>query len=213
MINNQEEEEKKEKKKAGNPNALIYESILLIFILLVSIFGVSFAVVKYTQTGEESNTIRTGELRMSYTEDTNGIKIENAMPMSDDIGKKLSGNNEFFDFTVSTTIRGNATLAYEVSAEKSLDSTLRDDEVKLYLEKKAGAIYETVMNPVVFTPLKEKTKWGTEKGTMLLTTGTSTHTENISYRLRMWVKQDAIMTGEERIFSVRVNLKGGVVVE
>lgn len=39
---------------------------------------------------------------MTYTESTNGISIENASPTSDEVGKKLNGKNEYFDFTVST---------------------------------------------------------------------------------------------------------------
>ena len=38
---------------------------------------------------------------MSYVEVSNGISIINAMPMSDEEGKKLVGNDYVFDFVVS----------------------------------------------------------------------------------------------------------------
>ena len=124
-----------------NTNSLIV-SILAILILLVAIFGISFATLTFTNKGTESNTIRTGELKMSYTEDTNGISIVDALPISDDIGMKMSAANQYFDFTVGTKIKGDASISYEISAEKDVNSTLKDEEVKLYLEKKNGAIYE-----------------------------------------------------------------------
>ncbi len=204
---------KKKQEEEKDQSGSLYVSIIAVLILLIAIFGISFATIKFTGRGEESNTIRTGTLRMTYQESTNGIHIEDALPTSDDVGKKLSGVGEYFDFTVGTTISGTATIAYEVSAEKDVNSTLKDDQVKLYLEKKQGATYEEVMAPKVFTPLTKETTWGTEKGTMLLTKGTSTHTENIGYRLRMWIKQDAILDGVGLSFTVRVNVKGGVVTD
>ena len=170
----------------------------------------SFATINFTNTGNKSNTIRTGELRMSYTEDTNGISIENALPISDDVGRKMNDVNQYFDFTVGTTIRGTATINYEISAAKDVNSTLSDDQVKLYLEKRNGAVYEEEMAPKVFTPLTSKTEWGTEKGDMLLATGVSSHSEDVQYRLRMWIKQDAQLNGDKQTYIVRVNVKGGV---
>ncbi len=196
-----------------NRKGSLFISILALLILFVAIFGVSFATITFTNNDNSSNTIRTGELRMYYTEDTNGISIENAMPMSDDVGMKMNAENQYFDFTVGTTIKGKATISYEISAEKDVNSTLKNENVKLYLEKKRGAIYEQEMAPTVFTPLKKQTDWGTEKGTMLLATGTSKQTEEIQYRLRMWVKQDTVITGTSENFTVRVNVKGGVLPE
>lgn len=203
------EQEEKEEKASGS----LYVSILAVLILLVAIFGISFATITFTKKSEDSNTIRTGVLRLSYQEDTNGIHIEEALPTPDDVGKKLSGVGQYFDFTVGTTISGKATIAYEISAEKDVNSTLRNEQVKLYLEKKEGALYEEEMAPTTFTPLSSTTEWGTEKGTMLLASGTSSHTEEIPYRLRMWIKQDAVLEGVGLSFTVRVNVKGGVVTD
>ena len=80
------------------------------------------------------------------------------------------------------------------------------------MEKKVGAVYQEEMKPTLFTPLASKTEWGTEKGTMLLAKGTSTKSENIPYRLRMWIKQDTVVNGSYS-YIVRVNIKGGVVVD
>ena len=201
--------EYQEEKKDGKNSLLI--SVLALLILLVAIFGISFATITFTDKGSESNTLHTGELRMSYTESTNGITIEDAMPMSDDVGMKLNRENEYFDFTVGTKISGHATIAYEISAEKDVNSTLNEKDVKLYLEKKVGTNYETAMSPTEFTPLKKATQWGTPKGDMLFTTGVTSKTNEDSYRLRMWVRQDATISEEKKTFIVRVNVKGGVV--
>ncbi len=199
-------ENQEEKKTHGS----LIISLLALLILLVAVIGISFATITFTNDKSGSNTLNTGKLTMTYTENTNGISIVNAVPISDDIGKKLNGKDEYFDFTVGTIIKGTATVLYEISAEKDINSTLKNDEVKLYLEKKVGATYESVIDPQVFTPLEKKTDWNTPKGNMLLTTGKSSKTENIQYRLRMWVKKDTVLTDKSKTFIVRVQVKGGI---
>ena len=205
MNYNQYEEEKENRSKGS-----LFITLLVLLILLVLVFGVSFATITFTSSDSKSNTLRTGELMLTYTENTNGISIENALPISDDVGIKLSSENEYFDFTVGTTIHGKTTIQYEISEEKDVNSTLAEEDVKLYLERKVGNNYETEMSPQEFTPLSKKTRWGTPKGSMLLTTGKSSKTETIQYRLRMWVRKEATLESDAKTFIVHVNLKGGV---
>ena len=57
------------------------------------------------------------------------------MPLSDEVGKALTGDNNLFTFTVQANITGSNVISYEIAAVKKETSTLQDDEVKLYLEK------------------------------------------------------------------------------
>ena len=123
--------------KEKNSSKQVLLSVLGVAILVVAVVGVSFAAFSYSKTGEKVNTITTGSITMNYAETTNGINLTNALPMSDDQGKALSGNTdgqeEYFDFTVSANITGTTTIDYVITATKEPESTLPDTAVKVYL--------------------------------------------------------------------------------
>ncbi len=185
-------------------NKQFFFSIICLLIVLLMIIGVSTAVYNFTNESNHINTIDTGNISLQFTEDTNGISITDAQPISDEMGKTLSGAGEYFDFTVQATIKGNATTTYEVSAEKATSSTLANDEVKLYLEQQINGTYQEVMEPTVFTPLTSQTEIGSNAGTMLLVRDSVSSTSSTNYRLRMWVNGTTPLTEDSRSFSVQV---------
>lgn len=191
-------------------NNKIFIIIVCLFIFIIMVIGVSMATFTYTKENKSINTISTGNVYLNYTEDTNGINITNAYPMSDEVGKTLTNEEQFFDFTVEAKISGDVVANYEVSAEKEVSSTLNNDEVKLYLEKKVNNSYQEVMAPKNFTPLKESTDLGTMAGAMLLDTGTLSKSSTVSYRLRMWVADTTVLDNLEKSFGVRVSIEAKV---
>lgn len=195
-------------KKERNNKIFVIAIALLIFIVMV--IGVSMAAFTYTKEDNNVNTISTGNIYLNYTEDTNGINITNAFPLTDNVGKLLSDENQYFDFTVEAKISGDVVANYEVAVEKEASSTLDNNEVKLYLEKMVNNSYQEVMAPKNYTPLKESTDLGTEVGTMLLDSGTFTKSSSVNYRLRMWVADNAVIDNLERTFGVRVSIKAKV---
>lgn len=195
-------------KKESNNKIFIIIICLLIFIIMV--IGVSVATFTYTKENKSINTISTGNIYLNYTEDTNGINITNAYPIADEVGKTLTNEDQYFDFTVEASLEGDVAAKYEVSAEKETSSTLDKDEVKLYLEKKVNNSYQEVMAPKHFTPLKESTDLGTMAGTMLLDSGTLSKSSTVNYRLRMWVDANTILDNLEKSFGVRVSIKAKV---
>ena len=195
-------EEKEEIKRQSSSKSII--TLLALLILVVMVIGVSMATFTFTRESDEVNTISTGNISLDYTEDTNGITITNAFPMSDEAGKKISDENQYFDFTVKGTIQGDATIIYEVAAEKNGTCTLDDQEVRLYLEKKTSSGMSSVMVPKVFTPVDAKTKVGTPKGAMVLVKESVHETTATTYRLRMWVGENAVITDIPKRFAVQV---------
>ena len=195
------------KKESNNK---IFVIIICLFIFIIMVIGVSMATFTYTKENNRVNTISTGNIYLNYTEDTNGINITNAFPLTDNVGKLLSDENQYFDFTVEAKISGDVVAKYEVSAEKETSSTLDNNEVKLYLEKMVNNSYQEVMAPKNYTPLKESTDLGTEVGTMLLDSGTFTKSSSVNYRLRMWVADNAVIDNLERTFGVRVSIKAKI---
>ena len=186
-------------------------SILGVVILVVAVVGVSFAAFSYSKTGEQVNTITTGTITMSYSEDTNGINLIDALPMTDEQGKALAGENNVFEFTVGATITGTTTINYAVTATKEADSTLDDTAVKVYLTDITSGGDTEVLAP---TKVSALTKTGSSEasgapnGQYKLTTGTFTSTTTRKYRLRMWVAEDYSSLSTSGTYKLRVNVYG-----
>ena len=111
--------------------------VLLVLLLFISVFGLTYAIFSYSKEGRVSNTVTTGTITFSYTETTNGISLENALPITDEVGKKLESgdkNNGYFDFNVSCTMAGYSNVFYEVFATKlAVENELEEKYVKVYL--------------------------------------------------------------------------------
>ncbi len=207
---------KDNKKENNKTSKQVLLSVLGVAILIVAVVGISFAAFTYSSSGTKENTISTGTVTMTYTESTNGISIENAIPMDDNAGKVLNNDNEKFDFTVSATITGKTTIDYVVVAKKDEESsTISNDKIRLYLEQsneKEGE-YSQVFGPSPFTETVSP-KYGAEEGTMELATGSFSNINGESsqqykyYRLRMWVDKTYELTGTPGTYKVKVNVYG-----
>lgn len=185
-------------------NGKLYFILLALLLVVLLAIGISAVAVTVTKKGDKVNTITTGNISLDYTEDTNGITITNAMPLTDAAGKKLSGADQYFDFSVISTITGQANITYEISALKLAKSTLDDKDVKLYLEKKESGVYKEVMKPTTFSPLASKSDIGSEEGTMILYKDTVKSSQTDRYRLRMWLDENAKIDNISRTFTVQV---------
>ena len=181
-----------------NSSKQVLLSVLAVAILVVAVVGVSFAFFTYSKQGETVNTITTGTLVFSYNEPANGILLEDAVPMSDSDAKTtlVSGRN-VFDFTVTSTINGNATINYEITAKESTDQsdigTLESKYVKVSLDKVDGGRETPVKAATYYDDLTAGT---IATGDKLLGTGSATNSSGspvtTTYRLRMWMaEQDA----------------------
>ena len=198
-------------KENNNSSKQVLLSVLGVAILVVAVVGVSFAAFSYSKTGEKVNTITTGTISMNYVEDENAINLTNALPMTDDVGKALADTNQYFDFTVSADITGTTTINYAITAAKEVDSTIPDDGVKVYLtDMDANADTEILAPTKVsgLTPTTGSEPSGTPSGQFILHTGTFNATSSHDYRLRMWVADDYVVTGESQSYKLRVNVYG-----
>ena len=199
-----------EEKLKEEKNGKLYFILIALLLIVLLVIGISAVAVTVTKKGDKVNTITTGNISLDYTEDNNGITITNAMPTTDATGKTLSKNNEYFDFNVISTISGSANITYEISAVKSSNSTLDNNDVKLYLEKNQLGKYVEVMEPTKLKPLTSKSDIGSEKGTMLLYKETVNKTTTDNYRLRMWLSDKAKVDNISRTFTVQVAIHASV---
>ena len=192
-------------------------SIGLVLILVLMIVGISYAAFKFVGLGTKPNTITTGAITMEYTESTNTISMTGALPTTDATGKVRLTAGEYFDFTIKSSIQGNANINWEIAAEDITASSAKKMDgknIKLYLTKLDSTGAETqVMAPKVYrASTSANTKTGRPSGVMSLATGTMSTSETTNYRLRMYVDEDYNPQGDGGglSFSVKINAYGKV---
>ena len=191
-------------------------SIGLVLILVLMIVGISYAAFKFTGLGNKPNTITTGAVTMEYEESTNTISMTGALPTTDATGKVRLTAGEYFDFTIKSSIQGNANINWEIAAEDITASSakkMNGKNIKFYLTKLTGDNEEEVMAPKVYSAsTSANTKTGRPSGVMSLATGTMSASETTNYRLRMYVDEDYNPQGDGGglSFSVKINAYGKV---
>lgn len=205
-----------------NNSRKVFLSVLGVAILLVAVVGVSFAAFTYSRTSENTNSIATGTITMTYTEPTNGILIENALPITDTEGMALNGDKNVFPFTVTVNATGSVTIPYEINIVKDATSTIPDQYVKIALSK--GTTPETVVEAAqTMAALRVAENASTlSSGNYTLHDETVTFTAGgpapanatTNYVLRMWVASDAPMNDDNSIanktYKITVNVNSNV---
>lgn len=187
--------------------------IICVIVLIIGVVGVSYAAVFYSKTGEKVNKVTTGTMTMSYSENTNGINLTNAFPISDSMGMALNESNQYFDFTISVNMGGDSSIDYVISAGKESDSTLPDNAVKVYLTSLTGGNESQVLAPTKISDLQlTSNMFDIPDGQFILYQGSFNKIESRNYRLRMWVASDYVLPGISQTYKLRVNVYGNAVV-
>ena len=153
---------------------------------------------------------------MSYMESDNVISMNWALPATDTTGKKRLTEGEYFDFTVSSNVKGNTNVNWEIAAEDVTGSTAKKIDgkyIKLYLTKiNSDGTEEEVMAPKTYKTKSANNYTGRPSGMMSLALGTTNEAFNNKYRLRMYVDESYNPQGDggDLSFSVKVNVYGKV---
>lgn len=193
-----------EKEKRNNSKEIII-SVLSVLILIVAVVGISYAVWTQTFLGTQENSLNTGYVSFTYTEsETNVIAINNAIPIEDEEGKKLSSKNTFFNFTISAKYAGVDSIGYEIYATP-ITQTLDPKYVKVYLTDYNEVPYAGYTTDVpTFDTLADSTVEGKK-----LYDGVLTKSGKVNrFRLRVWVSSDYNLPELSKSFSFKVNVKG-----
>ncbi len=195
--------------KVKNNFKEIIFSLSAIIVLITIVVAISFAAFNYLGTGEKANTINSGIINMSYSEPDNGINLVNALPISDEQGKLLSGSLNVFDFTIEAEIVGNATINYAITAVKG-ESTVDDSAIKVYLTKVNNNLESVVLEPTKISNLSVTTgseSYQPSSGEFILFNDSITNSITDNYRLRMWVSDDYTISNGGT-YTLRVNVYG-----
>ena len=188
--------------------------ILIVFILLIAIVGISYAAFNYAGTGQKLNTITTGAISMNYIESSNVISMNNALPTTDNTGKKRLNTGEYFDFTVKSSIKGNTDINYEIAAKEENGNTFDGKNIKFYLTKvNSDGTEEEVMPPKTYSEDTTSNVYtGRPADMMSLFVGNLNQQGDteIKYRLRLWVDENYNPQNDNGglIYKVKVNVYG-----
>ena len=182
--------------------------------LLIVVIGISYAAFTYSGVGQKANTITTGAITMSYTESSNTISMNNALPTTDATGKTRKNTGEYFDFTVKSSIAGNTDINYEIAAKEETGNTFSGSNIKYYLTTVDSAGKETeVMAPRTYYEEPSGNVYtGRPSDMMSLFVGNLNQQGDttINYRLRIWVDENYNPQNDNGglTYKVRVNVYG-----
>lgn len=185
-------------------------SVFGVALLIVAIVGISYAIFVFSAISRVDNTVRSGGITFEYLEGDSVIDINDALPVSDEVGVRQTKS---FDFQVSSAIRGNTTVFYEVRAKSlTVDNKIDNQYVKIYLEKKDGGDFSTVLSPTTFkeNPNTSLTNISVDTNTMLLYSGkfsgkkAATTNYSDEFRLKMWLSDKYLIDDVSRSFKIKV---------
>ena len=188
--------------------------ILIVFVLLIAIVGISYAAFNYAGSGQKLNTITTGTITMEYVESSNVISMNNALPTTDSTGKKRLNDGEYFDFTVKSSIAGNTDINYEIAAKEESGNTFSGSNIRYYLTTVDANGKETeVMAPRTYYEEPSGNGYtGRPADMMSLYTGNLNQqgTTEVKYRLRLWVDESYNPQNDNGglVYKVKVNVYG-----
>lgn len=203
MTTKEELEKEAQEKKERRRN--IFLIIVFLFLLFLSSFGITYSIYKGDSGG--NNQIITDKIIFSYSDvdrSGSGIDINNALPISDSVGKKLTGTKEYFDFSINATSK-QSNIRYQLLVRKNDVSTLSNNKVRIYLTALNGN-YEQELVLKDFSDLSTTKVDGTDYYVLYEKT-LNKGIENYSdyYRLRMWVKETAT-NYDNQMFSINVDV-------
>ena len=182
--------------------------------MLVVVIGISYSAFSYSGLGKKENKITTGAITMLYTESDNTISINNALPTTDNTGKTRKNAGEYFDFTVKSSITGNADINYEIAAKEEAGNTFSGSNIKYYLTTVDSNGKETeVMAPRTYYEEPSGNVYtGRPADMMSLYTGNLKNQGDtvINYRLRLWVDENYNPQNDNGglTYKVKVNVYG-----
>lgn len=192
--------------KSKTKNVVIF--LVLLSIVLIAVIVVAFTMFFKEQEKNVKEIVKTGTVSMNYKSEVNGLQLTSITPVANDVAIENRAEGSYFDFSVSSDIDSDTSVDYEISLVKDESSTISDSDIMVYLEKQTSGTYSKVDNPKQFTPVKKKTNLGSPAKSMVLGKFSLSANQVDNYRLRIWVKDGAVITDPNANYKVRVNVYG-----
>ena len=149
------------------------KTIFLLGVFPLLVIGISYAAWRFFTYQEENNRVTSSCISISLTDVTDGIRLENAYPISDAEGMETSP----YTFTITNTC--NTFLSYEVILGVTEETTMNASYMAAVLDYNAIKTldqYET------------KTMDGYKEG-YILQKGSLSPGDEVTYNLRLWMDE------------------------
>lgn len=187
-------------------------AILAALGIILTTIGITVAWFSYAKNGVKEHKIKSDGITFHYQEESQGIVLTDAMPMTDAQGKSQS---RYFDFRITANINNYVVIPYTITAKVDSNSTLPIDYVKVYLTDQDNNEIEpvSVLGELDQYSHSSISITGTEK---ILHEGRIIQAgeHNELYRLRMWVADNINMNADDSgtgtynnaTFKIKVNV-------
>lgn len=175
-------------------NKRILVSVLGFLGIILATVGVTYAFFSYSRTGTKTYKITSGQITFLYTEASQGITLTDAMPMTDVQGKAQTGENNVFDFRVTSKAGTNLRIPYTIAIKPSA-TTISGDYIKLYLTDQSNNEIEGVRTLSSLSPYTNTITGLTGEKVLYegeVPAGNTNY--NKLFRLRMWIADNIDMS-------------------
>jgi len=180
---------------------------LSVFGFIFLFMGITLAIYTYTKQGTTENVLSTSAITFIYTEIDGqgaGISIEDALPMSDNLGESQTGDRNVFNFKIKSSNPTSKYINYTVTVRnKSIDNTL-DNYVKLNVKEVGGTYNKTKF----YKDLKQYNNLNNER-IIYQDEITNINSYEKDFQLRMWLSDTLDMSSgiyNNKSFSITVNV-------
>ena len=144
-----------------------------------------------------------GSILFSFNEGSNYINMTNVFPTADSVGKTLTGDKEYFDFSVSALLNDNrkGKLVYEISLIPIAGNTIDEKDVRVYLTENSSDV--SISSDMVNT-------YGDLPTSNYHTDGKVIYRKVVNdkfygnYVFRMWLSRDAKVNKTSKKFGCKV---------
>ena len=182
--------------------------LLLFIIFLTSIISFICFSMSDRFNSIKNNTITTGSVLFSFSDGNNYINMIDVYPVSDDVGMKLTGSNEMYEFNVSEKYYGNTSKKkrsdysnYEASLVLNDKNTIEPKYIKIYLIKNQK---EVKINDRIINRISELPKSKVQNNGYTLIRNEITDDNFDTYTFRMWLSTDYKVDNVSRIFKCKI---------
>jgi len=174
---------------------------ICVFAVVMIFFGSSYAVFSKTKSGNEYNTVQTGDLELSYvdlSDEGNVLTLNNEFPVSDDVGS--SGSS--YRFSVENT--GSIQAEYRIVITDDID-VINSDGCKDNLIEKSNIRYKFDNGKVgTLSDLYDDSVEG-----YVIYSGILQPTESNIHEIRLWLSENS----DNSILGKHYHGKANVVIE
>ena len=173
--------------------------IIIILVMIVALATFSYSLFIITDKQTNTNILNSTCLSFEIKNEENQISLQNAFPLLDEEGKKLTP----YTFTVKNTC--DAYMSYTISLETLQGSTLANKYVKVMLNNEAIANLDTLPSNTTYN-------YDNSIASKILGTYALGSDEEEDFSLRIWMDGDATANEEtmNKVFNSKIVIKASI---